>query len=441
MGKRITIPYNPRQWALENLHQKEERWIVLVCHRRAGKTVAVINHLLRDALINPDSRYAFIAPTYKQAKGIAWDILKQYTNVVEGRKINESELRVDFPNGSRIRLYGADNPDSLRGITLDGVAFDEYSQQPSNVFTEVVRPALADRQGYGIWIGTPKGKNSFYRLFKSAQENEKYHAFLLKASESGVLPKEELEDAREGMDPEEYEQEFECSFLAAIKGSYYSRHVAKARDEDRITRVNYDPLLPVHTFWDLGVSDPTVILFVQFLRDEIRIIDRYIATNEDLSHYVKELQKRDYVYGDHWLPWDAQAKDLTSNESPHDMLKRLGIRGRITPNIKVNHGIESVKMHFKKLYIDERLEQFIDNISQYRAEWDDKRGGFKPVPFHDFTSHDADALRYVCVVADRVNMKTGSAKKRRSQVAWMEDKEDWDIRKHSRSSARSRRSW
>ena len=159
------IIYTPRQWTYD-LHESPERWKVIIVHRRGGKTTACINHLIRDAMRVNGSRYAYIAPTYKQAKNVAWDLLKEFARQIEGVSFNESELRADFANGSRITLFGADNPDALRGLALWGVIFDEYSQQPSNIFTEVIRPALADNKGYGIWIGTPKGKNDFYRLYR-----------------------------------------------------------------------------------------------------------------------------------------------------------------------------------------------------------------------------------------------------------------------------------
>ena len=125
-----------------------------------------LNHLIRDAMKINGGKFAFIAPTYKQAKNVAWDILKEYTRKIDGVIFNESELKADFANGSRITLYGSDSPDALRGMALWGVIFDEYSQQPRNVFTEIIRPALSDHKGYAIWIGTPKGKNAFYNLYQ-----------------------------------------------------------------------------------------------------------------------------------------------------------------------------------------------------------------------------------------------------------------------------------
>jgi len=216
----ITIPYKPRGWA-KSFHDSGKRFSVLVMHRRAGKTVAAANHLIRAALLSNNTKYAYIAPTYKQAKNIAWDEMKRYARVVPGVTFNESELRVDFPNGSRITLYGADNPDSLRGITLWGVVFDEYSQQPSNIWTEIIAPTLSSTGGWAVWIGTPKGKNAFYKLYEDNQNNDDWFTSLLKASESGILPESELEIQRKNMSEDVYLQEYECSWLASIKGAYY----------------------------------------------------------------------------------------------------------------------------------------------------------------------------------------------------------------------------
>ena len=169
----ITIPYSPRQWA-NSLHNSTKRWIVLVLHRRAGKTTAVLNHLQCDCIRIPEAQFAYIGPTYKQSKRVAWDIVKKISRDIPGVQYNESELTVRYPNGSKLILVGSDNPDSLRGLALWGVGFDEYSQQPSNIFSEIISKALADHLGYAIFFGTPKGKNEFHRIYKSALGNEEW---------------------------------------------------------------------------------------------------------------------------------------------------------------------------------------------------------------------------------------------------------------------------
>ena len=164
----IKIPYTPRKHQAI-LHKKisEYRWNVLVCHRRFGKTVCMINHLIRSALLsqNKNPRYAYIAPTFKQAKSIAWDYMKQFTAKIPYTKFNETELRVDLPNGSRITLLGSENSDGLRGIYLDGCVIDEYANVNERLFPEIIRPALSDRKGYCVFIETPQGmNNNFYEI-------------------------------------------------------------------------------------------------------------------------------------------------------------------------------------------------------------------------------------------------------------------------------------
>ena len=380
------------------LHKSTNRWMVLVLHRRAGKTVATINHLIRDACINKGSKYAYIAPTYRQAKDIAWDMLKKYARPIPDVLFNESELRVDFPNGSRIRLYGADNPDSLRGLSLWGVVFDEYSQQPSNIFTEIIRPALADNKGYAIWIGTPKGKNDFFRLYEYGMKQADWLALCLTVEDTKLIDDEELADAKKLMSEDEYNQEWMCSFEAAIKGAYYARQIATARAEHRITSVPYDPQLPVYTFWDIGIGDSTAISFVQVLRREIRMIDYYENSGEGLPHYVKVLQDKGYVYATHHGPHDIAVREFGTGKTRVETAAALGVRFVVGKSLGIEDGIEAFRLAWSRLWIDEtKCAFFIDAVSQYQKEWDDKHGCFKEKPLHNWTSHAADCGRYMAV--------------------------------------------
>lgn len=216
----IIIPYNPRP-VQQEIHARIEadRWSVVVAHRRMGKTVLMINHLIKSSVKNKLQRphYGYIAPLYSQAKQIAWEYLKFYTSVIPGVKRNESELWVELPhNHARIKLYGADNPDSLRGLYFDGVVLDEYADMKPSVWQEVVRPALTDRHGWGCFIGTPKGLNQFYELYRMALEDPSWYAGIFPASKTGILSQEELDAARaSGISDAAYRQEFECDFTAS----------------------------------------------------------------------------------------------------------------------------------------------------------------------------------------------------------------------------------
>jgi hypothetical protein len=186
--KRVKIRYKPRD-QFRPFHSRKQRWSALVCHRRAGKTVATLNDLIRGAVneCKHEGRYAFIFPQRNQAKDTAWRYLRRYAEPLLAKPPNESDLRVDLVNGSMIRLYGADNPDALRGPYLDGVVLDEFADMKPEVWHEVVRPMLADRKGWATFIGTPKGKNEFWRLYENAKRDQAWFHMMLKASESGII--------------------------------------------------------------------------------------------------------------------------------------------------------------------------------------------------------------------------------------------------------------
>ena len=399
----IVIPYKPRELQ-KKIHSDLMRWTVIVCHRRFGKTVFAINELLKQCLTSTKERprYAYLAPTYKQAKTIAWDYLKHYSRGIPDIKINESELRIDYPNDGRIQLFGCDSPDALRGLYLDGAVLDEYAQMPSSLFGEVLRPALSDREGWAIFIGTPKGKNSFYELYSKADSSDKWFTQTYKASETKIVKEEELIDAQEIMTPEEYEQEYECSWTAAIKGAVYGREMAAAMATKRIGFVPIETKIDVHTFWDLGISDAMTIWFVQAIGKEIRLINYYQNSGEGMAHYIQYLKNfaRDngVSYGDHFAPHDIEVRELMNGKSRRDTAREMGINFRVVKQHKVADGIEAARKLFSRVWIDEtRCKYGIECLSQYRYDYDEKRGMFRDSPLHDWSSHGADSFRYIAM--------------------------------------------
>ncbi len=399
MSEVIEIPYSPRPLQ-KIIHDDLKRWSVVVCHRRFGKTVFGINHLLRDCLTSSKERprYAYLAPTYKQAKTIAWDYLQHYSRVIPGIVVNQSELRIDYPNGGRIQLFGCDTPDALRGIYLDGCILDEYAQMPSSLFGEVLRPALSDRKGWALFIGTPKGKNSFYDLYAHAEQDEKWFTVVHKASETQIVDDEELLDAKGIMTDEEYEQEYECSWTAAIRGAVYGKEMAATLRDGRIGFIPIEPSIPVHTFWDLGIADCMTIWFVQAVGKEIRFVNYYEHTGEGMAHYINYLDqfKRDHSisYGDHFAPHDIEVRELSTGKSRRDTALKMGIAFRVVQQHKVADGIEATRRLFNRFWFDQkRCKHGVECISQYRYDYDEKRGVFRDAPLHDWASHCADALR------------------------------------------------
>src|SRR6185436_2504156 len=248
---RIQSLYKPRTPLHATIHRaiEDHRFGAVVCHRRFGKTVLALNHLQFSALEcqKERPRYAFIAPTYTQAKSIAWDYLVHYSSNIPQVQARVSELTITYPNGGQVRLFGADNPDSLRGLYFDGVVFDEYGLQPPRIFTEVVRPALSDRQGWAWFLSTPAGKNQFYDVIQQAQREPDWFYACHRASETNIIPEHELAAARKDMTADEYAQEYEASFEASVKGAIFAAELAAARASGRITGVPVDPVLPVDT--------------------------------------------------------------------------------------------------------------------------------------------------------------------------------------------------
>lgn len=395
----IHIPYAPRALQLR-VHAELERtrFVVVVAHRRFGKSVLAINHLIREATDSDRERprYAYIGPTYAQGKAIVWDYLKHYARPVPGVRFNESELRADFPNGGQVRIYGADNPDSLRGLYLDGAVLDEVGLMRKSVWGEVVRPALADRGGWAMFIGTPNGQNLFWELRNRAAQGDGWALHEFKASDTGVLSSAELVDARRTMSDDAYQQEFECSFEAAVKGAIYGRVMQLLREQNRITTVSHDPLLPVYTAWDLGIGDAMAIWCAQRERSgDVRVINYYENSGEGLGHYVNWLNGLGYTYEAHYLPHDAAVRELGTGKSRVEMLQSLGVRATVLPALPVEDGIEATRMFLRRCWFDaERCRDGLDALVSYRRR-ENTRTGIYGSPEHDAASHGADAMRYL----------------------------------------------
>ena len=395
-----TINYRPRK-LVKSFHKRDERFAVIVAHRRFGKTVAAINDLIKTALTTnlKNVRVAYIAPYYRQAKAIAWDYLLEYTQDVEGVVYNVAELRADFPNGARFRLFGADNYDAMRGLYFDSVVLDEPADFPANAWPTVIRPSLADRKGKATFIGTPKGKNDFWEIYNNAKSNPKWYCAMFKADETDILDAQELEEARETMGEDRFAQEFMCSFEAAIQGAYYAVEMKKAKEDNRVTSVPYDPASSVIVSYDLGIGDSTALWFAQFVGQEIHLIDYYENSGVGLDHYAKVLFEKGYHYEAHIMPHDVRVKELGTGKSRLETLENLGIHNiEIAPRLSIDDGIQATRSMLNRCWFDEeKCERGIEALLQYRREFDEKLKSWRGRPLHDWTSHGADSFRYLAV--------------------------------------------
>jgi len=402
----IDLGYRPRPLQ-QTLHTHLKRFNVLVCHRRFGKTVFSIMEMI-DKGLNCDLKnpqYAYIAPTYGQAKRVAWEYLKDFTKNIPGAKANEAELRVDIPRpdrGDKIRfvLLGADNPDSLRGIYLDGVILDEYAQCDPIIWGQVIRPALSDRKGWAIFIGTPKGQNHFHNIYRLGGElqadGKNWFVACYKASETGVVDYEELDEARASMSEEEFDQEYECSFSAALLGAYYGKYINDLEKKGRINdNVVYEETCTVSTYWDLGISDSTAIWFIQQVGSEIRVIDYIENAGVGLEWYAKELKSKPYVYEQHGIPHDGAARELGTGRSRQETLLDFGIRTHIIPRQSVADGINAARILLKKniWFNGETCKRGLEALRNYQRKYDSKNQMFVDKPLHNWASNGSDAFR------------------------------------------------
>lgn len=405
--KKITTGYSPRELQAK-LHLSVRRFNVIVCHRRFGKTVWSINHMidaaLRNQLHNP--QYAYLAPTYGQAKRVAWEYLKQYTSNIPGVEVNEADLRVDIPRphlGDRVRfmLLGAENPVTLKGIYLDGVILDEYGEMNPVAWREVIRPTLSDRGGWAIFIGTFKGRNHFYAVFEFAvdpgnPEPQNWFRAKFKASETGIISKEELASARASMTEEEYNQEYECEADAGMVGAYYTKELATAKRENRITKVPHDPALLVDTYWDLGLNDVMAVWFVQMFGSQPRVIRYMEGSDLSIPEWVKLVKQHPYNFGRWVLPHDAAARDLSTGHSREKTFQNLvGVRNtEVLERTDPLDGIHAVRLILSKCVFDEEnCKKGLEALANYQRKWDAKANVFSLKPLHNWASNGADAFR------------------------------------------------
>lgn len=430
MGE-IIIPYKPRE-AFIGYHNSDKRWSLTVAHRRAGKTVARVNKLIKKAVECelPNPRFRYIAPFYVQAKDIAWVYLKHYAAplIQYGGKVNESELSVTLPhNNAVIRLYGAENAERMRGVYSDGDVLDEVQGMDKEFLSQIILPSLADREGWLDASGTPKGwSNLLGELYKLAKDNDDWFMQVLKASETGILPQEELDRQRALMSENEYLQEFECSFDAAIPGSVYGKWIAEADGAGRISdKIEHDPDYPVYTAWDLGWGDSTVIWFYQQGPKQLLFID-YHETNGMDTHqccellfgrkiiidyinpetkeveewhwgdWIPELEHRkNYNYNDfHFVPHDAGNKvQQAGGRSIVEQALKFGVRMSIIPATSESNEVEAGRSTLPVCWFNSiKCARGIESLRNWHFPYDEELRMFRIKARHDWSSHACKAF-------------------------------------------------
>lgn len=408
--KEVSTGYKPRP--LQALiHSQLKRFNVLAIHRRFGKTFLAINHGIHVGLQVklPNPHVSFISPLYKQSKTVAWGYLKDFTYMIPSCTSYESELKVTIPLGFidgkpnvlTIQLFGADNPDSLRGMYHDFAIFDEFGNQPRSIWTEVVSPALADREGGALFLGTPNGKNHFFDIYqkavkKMADGDTEWFAATYGADTTNIIPEKELEAQRDNLSEEEYKQEFLCDWSAAVRGSFYAMNMLRAKEEGRLMRIPHESTLPVFCAFDLGVDDYTAVWFFQCYLNEIRLIKYDQWQNVGLLDVLKEISQLPYIYGTMYMPWDVDRREQSSAKTTLTLVEELGFEVWVVPRDSVLNGINQARAIFTKCFFDEVMcSEGIECLDNYRKKINPRTKEYMDAPLHDKYSHGADAFRYL----------------------------------------------
>lgn len=380
--------------------------VLLNWSRRSGKDCTAFNIMLRAAL-RKVGVYFYCLPTYSQGRKVIWDGIlsngQKFLDFIPSELIagkNNQEMKLTLTNNSLIQVVGSDTAaQSLVGTNPQAVVFSEWALADKTAY-QFIRPALMYNDGWCIFVSTPRGRNHFYELYNVAQDSPEWFCSTKTVADTGHISIEEIEKERLTMSEDMIQQEFYCSFSAGVEGSYYGRYIEKMRLENRIGDVPWEPSYKVHTAWDLGVSDPTIIVFFQVCGQIIRIIDYYENIDKGLDHYARILSDKPYAYGSHFAPHDIKVRELgsTGGLTRLESARRLGINFKVLPNLPLEDGIEATKVAMARWWIDERkCSQLLKSLEAYRREYDPKRETYHDHPLHDWASHGADAARYVAL--------------------------------------------
>lgn len=398
----VNIEIRPRK-AFRAFIESTKRWDCLIVHRRGGKTFHSLAKLLKRAFEDKrpkmdmaPKRYAYIAPTQAQAKDISWSYLKRFVHSIPGVQTNEAELKITFADGMTIRLYSGDNYERMRGLYFDGVVIDEPEDIDPIAWPSVIRPCLSDYQGWAIWIGTVKGKKGQWKRYVDASQDEKWFTMLLKASDSQIIPEEELDDIRSGTDPDIYRQEFECDPNIGRPGALFAKFVTAAEVEKRIQNFTWERSELVHTFWDLGSPRNTRCTYVQFVGREIQIIDHDHDLDMQPAERVAYMKNKGYYFGDHFFPHDAAAIEK-SGKNFQQQMQEAGLEGiRIIPRCPdIWPGINKLAEIFPRMvFRKSHCEYLLESLENYRTKLEkDSENSFTNRIVEDWSCHSTDSMR------------------------------------------------
>lgn len=403
---KINLPHQ-----FEQRHYQEEPWNaimapdfmrgIMVVPRRNGKDILCWNALICKAMQKP-ALYYYMAPYYNQVRQIIWEGFteqKRFIDYIPPEIIankTKLDMRIDLINGSQIKLQGSDTIDRIVGTNPYGIVFTEFSLHKPEAW-EYLRPILAENGGWAVFNGTPRGLNHFYDLYNTANKSEgmyRWYVQYLTRDDTGVPSLEAIEeDRRSGMAEETIKQEYYCSFMSGSAGSYYSSLLEEIRAKGHVTRVPYDPRLPVYTAWDIGMHDDTAIWFGQVFRNEVRFIDYYQNKNQPLTHYIKVCKEKKYVYDEHFAPHDIEVREYTSGRTRREIALDLGFDFTLTARHMLEDTHELVREIIPLSYFDASLtSEGFNCLMGYCQKFDAKLNYYSDKPQKNWAKHGADAM-------------------------------------------------
>lgn len=410
----IVLPYNfkHRDYQIEPwdaiMADSFKRGLMVV-PRRNGKDLLCWNALIAKAMQRV-GLYYYMAPYYNQVRQIIWEGFdgsgRRFLDYIPTELIaskTQVDMRIDLVNGSQIKLQGSDNIDRIVGTNPFGIVFTEFSLHKPAAW-EYLRPILAENGGWAVFNGTPRGLNHFYDLYQKASADPSWYVQYLTRNDTGVPTLEAIEEDRtSGMPEALIKQEYYCSFTAGVMGSYYADLIAQAREDERIRHVPWEPRLRTYTSWDLGVGDSTAIWFWQVFGKEFRVIDYYEAEGEGLPHYAKVLDRKPYVYEEHFAPHDIKVRELGTGATRLEMAADLGIHFTVVPKLSVEDGIEASRDLLPQCYFDSvKCVDGLKALTHYRKQYNERTNSYSSKPLHDWSSNGADAFRTFAVKASEL---------------------------------------
>lgn len=410
---KLTIPYSftPRDYQVP-IFKAIDSWykrIIQVRHRRAWKEKTDIN-IVAKKMLEKVWTYYYVFPTYTQWRKILRDWIDKsgfkFTDHIPKElreSTNNQEMKIELKTWSIFQVVWTDRIDTIVWTNPIWVIFSEYSLQ-NPLARDYVRPILAENWWWAIFNFTPRGENHAFDLLQFALEDDTRYTSVLTVDDTKAIPKEVLEQERKEIihknwDDAIFQQEYYCSFEAAIQWAYYGELMKQAKEEWRITRLPYEHALWVYTARDLWMSDSTSIWFFQVYWKEIRLIDYYENQWESLEHYVNVLKEKWYRYNDHFLPHDVEVRELSSWISRKQTLYNLWLSCTVVPQMNIMDWINAVRAILKYCWFDkEKCDFWIKALRNYHKDYDEKAKTYRKTPKHDWSSHWADSFRYLAAM-------------------------------------------